>query len=111
MNRKKAKILKKAARILATGRSKLHWETPGNKAYRKDSPRAVYQRLKREARDPDRYMQLKLIVGLSAVGKTAAEAGKALRQVVNRVGISLEGVTTGRIPSDRPNMSNSPKSQ
>lgn len=104
MNRRKAKILKKAARILATGRSKLHWETPGNKAYPKDSPRAVYQRLKREARDPDRYMQLKLIVGLSAV----AEAGKALRQIV--IG-PFKGTTTGRIPSDRPNMSNIPKSR
>ncbi len=107
MNRRKSKVLRKAALILANKKSRLTWDGMGCRVYPKDSARAVYQRLKVEARDPVRYAQLTMMVKLHAVSQAAKRAAGSLLQPIG----PFKGATTGRTPADRPSMSNGPSSR
>jgi len=62
MNRTKSKVLRRAASILADKKSKLTWNGMGSRVYPKSSARAIYQRLKIEARDLKRYRELQALV-------------------------------------------------
>jgi hypothetical protein len=89
MNGRKSKVLRRAAFILANKKSKLTWDGMGCRVYPKDSARAIYQRLKVEARDPARYEQLNIMVKLQAVSQAAKRAAGSLRQAAVRVDIAL----------------------
>lgn len=112
MNRTKAKVLRRAAAILADKKSVLTWDGRGTRVYPKKSARAIYQRLKKEARDLKRYRELQALVDnfektLSHRGTQAAEAARSLLQPLG----PFKGTTTGRTPADRPSMSNGPSSR
>lgn len=83
MNRTKAKLLRRAALILADKKSVLTWDGRGTRVYPKRSARAIYQRLKIEARDLNRYRELQALVvsfhqRLSKRGTQAARAARSL---------------------------------
>ena len=75
MNRRKAKVLRRAASILASKKSKLTWNGYGCKVYPKNSARTIYQRLKIEARDPERYAELQALVGRNKRVQAAGALG------------------------------------
>ncbi len=93
MNRRKSKLLMKAASAMSSKGSVLTWNGRGTKVYPAKSARAIYQRLKKEARDPVRYAEIRAYLEksqrsaeavrrVSEAGKSGAQAGKQLREQV-----------------------------
>lgn len=111
MNRRKSKVLRRAASILADKKSKLTWDGMGCRVYPKKSARALYQRLKVEARDLNRYRELQALVRSHTIAREETQAGReAARSLLQPIG-PFAGTTIGRTPADRPSMSNGPSSQ
>jgi len=105
MNRRKAKVLSRAAALLAGKKSRLTWDGRGTRVYPRDSIRATYQRLKKEARDPARYAELQAIVeDHDRKARSARAAGSVLQPLGPQT-----GTMTGGISSETPNLSNGPR--
>lgn len=85
MNRRKSKILSRAASILANKKSRLTWDGYGSRMYPKDSARAIYQRLKIEVRDPERYKELQALVNKRIVDRVYPVPSRGHTHVFHKV--------------------------